>query len=155
MSVWFRVFGTNEVQPEPAGVIEQVRCSGIQAEGRFYGDDQGWFQAELRSAQDMPFLQLERFLAKEEGIRAQLNTWAAWLETVEHNPNHGWLMQHVIGTSQLFTMAALEGELEFPQVRAIGVALCQYLARETVGVYQVDDQGFFAADGNLLLEEAI
>ena len=40
----------------------------------------------------------------EEGIRAELNTWAAWLETAGHNPNHSWLMGHMIQTRQIFTL---------------------------------------------------
>ncbi len=155
MNIWYRIFGTKDLQPGPAVVIEQFRSLGIEAEGRFYGDDQGWFQVELRSARDIPFLAIERFLAEEEGIRAQLNTWAAWLETAEENPNHGWLMQHVISTCQLFTLHELSEEFERPVIEKLCLTFCRFLARETAGVYQVDEQGFFAAEGTLLVEERL
>jgi hypothetical protein len=33
------------------------------------------------------------------------------------------------------------------------VGLCRFLARATDGFYQVDDEGFFEADGTLLVKE--
>ena len=35
----------------------------------------------------------------------------------------------------------------------LGAEVCQFLARQTDGVYQADGQGFFAPDGSLLLQE--
>jgi hypothetical protein len=153
MSGWFRVFGSNEVQPQPAALLELLRSLGREATGNFRGDEQGWFEAEIIFAAGGPPLQVDRFLAREEGLRDELNTWAAWLETVEDNPQHAALMQQVIGTTQLFTLyqAGLDGKQRV--LDEIGPAVCQFLARETAGVYQVDQQGFFAADGTLLVKE--
>src|SRR5438552_4025114 len=104
MSLWLRVFGTNEIQPAPAALLEHLQRLGYQARGHFKGDDLGWFAAQLFFNPDEPPCQLERFLAAEEGIRNELNTWAAWLETIEDNPHAARLMQHMIGTKQLFTL---------------------------------------------------
>jgi hypothetical protein len=150
--MWFRVFGTNGRQPEPAALLDHLQAHGFTVSGRFRGDDQGWFQVELWFGPDAPLL-LSCYRAEEEGLRAELNTWAAWLETVEDNPHHGPLMRHVIGTTQLF---ALELPADHPQVGPLYlacVALCRYLARETAGVYQADGEGFANADGELLLRE--
>jgi hypothetical protein len=144
--MWLRVFGTNDQQPEPAAMLEYLHRLGIEATGKFRGDDQGWFNAELTG--DEVSIVLERYLVKEEDIRSALNSWAAWLETVEDNPNHGQLMQHVIGTTQLFTLE-LPTDLAPPWTTALG----RFLAQETAGVYQVDQLGFFAPDGTLLLPE--
>jgi hypothetical protein len=153
MGAWYRVFGTNDVQPEPAAFEEQARSLGVKVVGMFLGDDQGWFRADLFVEDTSPLLEVERFLTTEEGIRSQLNTWAAWLETAEDNPNHGPVMQHMIQTTQLFTLhRPVEGLGEEP-VERLCMQLCQFLARVTAGVYQVDGLGFFAADGTLLLEE--
>jgi hypothetical protein len=145
---WYRVFGTAAAAPEPAGLLEYLQSAGLPIAGHFRGDDQGWFAAEL-VPEGAPPVTLERYLATEDGVRADLNGWAAWLETVEHSP----LMEHMVGTAQLFT---LRRPIDYPDdalVERLCVAVCQFLAGATAGVYQIDDRGFFAADGALLLEE--
>src|SRR5207244_3512321 len=109
MPLWYRVFGTSDVQPAPAALLEHLNVPGRTVAGHFRGDDLGWFGAELVYAEDAPPLELQRYLAGEDGIRGELNGWAAWLETREENPNHGPLMGRVIGTKQLFTLP-LPGE---------------------------------------------
>jgi hypothetical protein len=96
---------------------------------------------------------LERYLATEEGIRADLNSWAAWLETADYSPNHGPLMQHVISTRQLFTLRRPIDHADEVLVEKLCLGVCRFLSGITDGVYQVDDEGFFAADGTLLLQE--
>jgi hypothetical protein len=153
MSLWYRVFGTNDVQPEPAALLEAVRALGIEATAEFGGDEQGWFRVALTFAADATPVHLERYLATEEGIRADLNSWAAWLETADYSPNHGPLMQHVISTRQLFTLRCPIDHADEVLVERLCVGVSRFLARTTDGVYQVDDEGFFAADGILLLKE--
>src|SRR6266849_2238508 len=102
MSLYYRVFGSTNTEPAPEALLDEVRGRGIEVVGHFRRDDQGWFAADLVLADDDTPVRLERFLASEEGIRAELNTWAAWLETVVHNPNHLWLMEHMIQTLQIF-----------------------------------------------------
>jgi hypothetical protein len=153
MSLWYRVFGTSEVQPEPAALLAAVHALGIEVGGKFSTDDQGWLRAELALSADATPVYIERYLSTEEGIRADLNTWAAWLEAADYSPNHGPLMQHMISTRQLFT---LRRPIDHPNevlVEQLCVGVCQFLARATAGVYQADDEGFFAADGTLLLQE--
>ncbi len=152
MSRWYRVFGTNEVQPEPARLLEEAAALGAVVRARFHGDDLGWFRAELTVGDDAVPLPLERFLGSEEGIRAELNTWAAWLEETGPTPEAARLMQHMISTTQVFTLGPLDPDAD-AEVEPLCVSLCRFLARETAGVYQVDGQGFFAADGTLLVAE--
>ena len=151
--MWFRVFGTNEARIEPAELLEHLQSRGFAVEGHFRGDDLGWFAAELVvTAAETP-LQLERFLSSEEGIRAELNTWAGWLETCDYSPNHQKLMQHMVSTTQLFTLRRPIDSSNEVLVENLCVRLSQFLANRTDGVYQIDDRGFFAADGTLLLQE--
>jgi hypothetical protein len=152
---WFRVFGTNDVEPKAAALLEQIRRLefGSEVSGKFSRDDEGWFRAELAIHGADSLLIVERYLTKEEGIRAELNTWAAWLETVDQNPNHGWLMQHLISTTQLFTIhGPIDADSVLP-TESLCLELCRFLARETAGVYQVDKHGFYSPDGTLLVEE--
>jgi hypothetical protein len=150
--MWFRVFGTNGRQPEPADLLEHLQALGFEVSGKFRGDDQGWFQAELWFGPDVPLL-LSCYRAEEEGLRAELNTWAAWLETAESTASHGPLMRHVIGTTQLFALELPASHRQAGPLYLACVALCRYLARETAGVYQADGEGFADADGALLLRE--
>lgn len=157
MSQWFRVFGRNDVQLAPAALLEWLHGQGVEATANFRGDDLGWFEANVRFDADTPPLRIDRYLTKEDEIRGELNTWAAWLESTGDTPTHQRLMQHVISTTQLFTLhQPLEDadELESePRVPYRCVDLCRLLARTTDGIYQVDHHGFFDADGTLLVAE--
>jgi hypothetical protein len=157
MSQWFRVFGRSEAAPPPEALLEELHRLGVEAKSHFRGDDLGWFAAEIQLDPDSPPLQIERFLTKEDEIRGELNTWAAWVESAGDRPEHLRLMQHLINTVQLFTVhhpieETDEGESDL-DVESVCVALCRFLAQATDGVYQVDHRGFFAADGTLLVAE--
>ena len=154
MEAWYRVFGTNDANVEPAGLLSaQSRHVGVQVTGRFRGDDLGWFEAELglRGAR----LELQRYLADEDDLRDELHSWAAWLETVADNPESPRLMRHMIATTQLFTLRRADPVAHEDQylVEELCIGLCQFLARATAGVYQVDGKGFFDAEGMLLVAE--
>jgi hypothetical protein len=153
MSQWFRVFGTNDAQPVPGALLEHLHERDLPVRGHFRGDDQGWFQAELVLPGATASVQLERFLATEDGIRDELNTWAAWLETAGDNPHHGRLMQHMVSTTQMFTLFRSEDQGAATLLQQVCINVCQYLACATAGVYQVDNQGFFTPEGELLLQE--
>jgi hypothetical protein len=158
MSQWFRVFGSNEVQPAPAALLAELRRLGVEATGNFRGDDLGWFLAELVIDDDIIPLRLERYLTREDDIRADLNTWAAWLESAGDSPVHVRLMQQLIDTTQLFTLhqpiEETDDSANDPGVENLCTGLCQFLARETSGIYQADHHGFYAADGTLLAPES-
>jgi hypothetical protein len=62
-------------------------------------------------------------------------------------------MQHMIQTRQLFTVRRPIAHSNEILVERLCVVICQHLANVTAGVYQLDGQGFFAANGTLLLEE--
>jgi hypothetical protein len=127
--------------------LEHLHNLGFPVEANFRGDEQGWFEADLASGRN--HLRLQCFRVQEEGLRNELNTWAAWLETAENNSHQSRLMQHVIGTNQLFTLEISDGT----SGAKLAVAICLFLARTTAGVYQIDGQGFFDADGSLLIPE--
>jgi hypothetical protein len=154
---WFRVFGASDKAVEPAALLEHLQANGFAVTGRFRGDDLGWFAAELLIADDTAVILLERYLAREEGIRPELNSWAAWLETHEGNPHHERLMQQVIATTQLFTLHQpienVEDHETDDDMETLCLTCCRYLAAATDGVYQADHRGFFNAEGTLLVPE--
>lgn len=152
--MWFRVFGTNDIQPEPAQLLEHLHGLGVDIPCDFGGDAHGWFRADFAYDDKAPPLHLERFLAQDDDIRDDLNAWAAWLETVETNAVVPRLMQHMIDTKQLFTLRCPRDASDLIPVQKLCVGLCQFLAEKTKGVYQVDTQGFFAPDGQSLVRES-
>lgn len=136
----WRVFGINDAPIDPAWLLDHLHALDFEITGQFKTDEDGWFHADL--VHDDCRIELDRFLSSEEGVRAELNTWAAWLE--EHSPDH---MQHLISTRQVFTVHADEAD------DGVSLAICQYLAKQTDGIYQVDGRGFFSADGTLIVAE--
>ena len=46
----------------------------------------------------------------------------------------------------------VEEDAEVP-VDDLCIALCRYVAGETAGIYQVDGEGFFTADGKMIVAE--
>jgi len=142
--MWYRVFGANSRMPTAAAILEYLAGSGASVSGEFATDASGWYRADLLV--DGVGLQLERYLAEEEGIRAELNSWAAWLETRENVPECVHLMERMIQTTQLITLRSSEESVRIE-------LLCRFLAALTAGVYQVDERGFFAAAGALLITE--
>ena len=128
MSRWYRVFGSLDTVPTDLVAV----------------DDDDWHRAEISTD-----LVLERFRADEEGIRAELNSWAAFLETCD-GPHVFRLMERAIQTKQLFTIHNPTGDGGLDRECN---TLCQHLARITEGFYQADGLGFFDADGTLLVEE--
>jgi hypothetical protein len=131
--------------------ILALRGQGFPVQASFRGDDTGWFRCEL-FLEGGGLLVLERFLAEEEGVRAELNSWAAVLETCEDNPEHVPLMERTIQSQQLFVLRRPEEGDEAGLDRFCG-SLVRLLAERTGGFYQVDGEGFFEADGTLLVAE--
>src|SRR5258708_5282618 len=136
MSRWYRVFARGAVQPSPAEVLEYLRHLGVPEAAHFRGDEDGWTRLEFALGEGMPLV-LDCYLANEPDIRAELNSWAAWLEACEQPPHHLALMERVIQTKQLYTLLSpLTG------ADAICDNLCRFLARTADGVYHVDGVGF-------------
>jgi len=151
MAIWCRVFASNDDAPIPALIQNYLLTLIPGASVRFRSDDEGWFDADIALPPSDKPIHLNRFLVSEEGIRTELNSWAAWLETREEHPGFARLMEHIVATRQVFT---LQVDLEHPpEFLECTVALCRFLAQRTAGIYQVDGQGLFDMDGHLLLRE--
>jgi len=139
MGMWYRVFGRSDAEVTSDSLLAHLAASGASIMADFTGDDRGWLRAELRFAPTTP-LHLERFRAEEEGIRAELNSWAAFLETCDYDPSHTALMERVIQSRQLFTLRRPVDHADEVLVERLCVDLCRYLASETDGIWQCDDE---------------
>ncbi|HLN27154.1 MAG TPA: hypothetical protein VK395_05380 [Gemmataceae bacterium] len=153
MGPWYRVFGSNDRQPAAEAIARHLQGLGIEAAIEVDEDDLGWYRLIIGLAVRGQNLRIERFLSSEQGVRAELNTWAAWLETREENPHHESLMQRIIATSQLIAWQCPGERPAILESASPSIELCRLFAGATDGIYHVDDQGFFNADGALLVKE--
>lgn len=139
--MWCRVFAPQALALEPAELLQQLHEAGFPVQGHFRGDEQGWFSACLHGG-ELELL-LERYLVREEELRGEINTWAAWLE----QQGAETLMAQVIATHELITLEVPAGGAELAET------VCRLLARRTGGMYQIDGRGFCTADGQVLVRE--
>src|SRR5262245_34859679 len=98
--MWYRIFAASDADIQPAELLEFLHQHGHPFTGHFRGDDQGWYSAELRLPGEEAPVEVQRYLASEKGIRDELNTWAAWLETQTDNPHCDELMRRVVQSRQ-------------------------------------------------------
>ncbi|MBY0230944.1 MAG: hypothetical protein K2W96_16785 [Gemmataceae bacterium] len=146
MAIWTRVFSRDEVPPDE-GMLSRF-LAGLGAAARFEADERGWFRAEADAG-----LVVERYGADEEGVRAELNAWAAYLETCDWSPHHGPLMERMIQSRQVFTIRKALDHADEPRADRVCRAMAMELARLTGGFWQADGVGFLDEAGTVLVPE--
>lgn len=150
--MWYRVFCRTDAEVKPAELLAAVEQPGRPVAGDFRGDDLGWTAGDLSLGSGSP-VRVERYITWEDDVRDELNTWAAWLETQDHEPNHAGLMEHVVQSRQLITVRKPVDSPNESAVEDLCRSICQVLAGRAEGVYQVEGDGWYAADGQPLLKE--
>lgn len=151
--MWYRVFGRSADEVPAAELAAHLHAAGLPVEPHFKGDDLGWTAGELRLPGLNTPVSLERYLTAEDDIRADLNSYAAILETCDYSPNSGPLMERVIQTRQMVVIRKPLDAVDEVILEKLLLETCRFLAARTDGVYQIDGQGWFAADGTLLVQE--
>src|SRR5437667_39293 len=82
-------------EPDPEAILELCGRLGRRVHGhQFERDHLGWHTARILL--DDCSVPLDRYLIQEEGLRGELNTWAAWVEAAGDSPAHLSLMQQLI-----------------------------------------------------------
>jgi cytochrome c peroxidase len=152
MDLWYRIFAARDTMPVPADLDACLAGAGVPWRVSVAGDAGGWYRADIVVSAGSSLV-LERWLADEVGIRAELNSWAAYLETCADSPHSPDLMERTIQARQLFTLRrpAVAGDEEW--IERVCLALSRHLATVTEGFYHIDGQGFFTAQGTLLVKE--
>ena len=144
--MWYRVFCRSDDRGQTRRTSRPRPAAGPAGDGQFRGDDLGWTAAEFSWARDAG---LRRALPdREDDLRDDLNTWAAWLETQDHEPNHARLMEHVIQSKQLVTVRKPLDHPNESAVEDLCRTVCRAVAEAADGVYQVEGDGWYAADGH-------
>jgi hypothetical protein len=150
---YHRIFAHSAAAVPPSALAEHLHALGLAVEPHFKGDDLGWTRGELVLPGGQTPILLERYLTEEDDLRDDLNAFAAELETMTYSPANVPLMEHVINTKQLVTLRKPIDHADESRLDATVQAAVRFLAAATAGVYQIDGQGWFAADGALLLQE--
>lgn len=151
--MWYRVFSLSDSPVSPAALVENLHSLALPAEPHFKGDDLGWTAGELVLPGGGTPVQLGRYLATEDDLRDDLNAHAAELETMDFSPNSPTLMRHVVQTKQLVTLRKPIDHADEATLERLCLEVVKFLAAHSDGVYQIDGQGWFAAEGALLLQE--
>lgn len=151
--MWYRIFGLNDHEVPPSELAGHLLSLGLAVEPHFKGDDLGWTRGELVLPGGHTSIVLERYLTEEDEIRDDLNAFAAVLETMNYSPNNVLLMERVINTKQMIAIRKPIDHADESRLEATVLATVQFLTIGTDGVYQVDGSGWFAADGELILQE--
>lgn len=146
--MWYRVFCRSDAEVKPGDLLSTVGA----VTANFRGDDLGWTAAEVSVGSGSP-IRVERYLTAEDGLRDELNNWAAWLEAQDHEPNHARLMEHVIQARQLVTVRKPVDCPNESSVEDVCLAICRTLCDRADGVYAVEGDAWYAADGRKLLQE--
>lgn len=146
--MWLRVFGATDDVPDQAALTACLSRASMT----FSADETGWYAAEVVHGEGSP-ITVERFVADEDGFRAELNSWAAYLETLDYSSHHVALMERTIQARQLITIRKPIDHSDEAGVDRLCAALARQLAEMTGGFYQVDGKGFFDAKGELLVAE--
>jgi hypothetical protein len=151
--MWHRAFCRSSSIVGPVPLVEHLHATGLPVVPHFRGDDLGWTSGELVLPGGGTPVHLARYLTQEDDLRDELNAFAAELETLSFNPNSTALMAHVIQTQQLVTLRRPLDHADEATLDRVCVEAMRFFARNADGVYQIDGQGWFAADGTLLVED--
>jgi hypothetical protein len=150
--MWYRVFCRSGDEPKPDDLLARLQSPDRPVTARFKGDDLGWTAAEFTVGTGTP-IYVERYLTTEDNLREDLNTWAAWLETLDYSPNNLRLMEHVFQSRQMMTVRKPLDCRNESTIEELCRALCQALAGAADGVYQIEGDGWYSPTGELLLTE--
>lgn len=145
--MWCRIFAAIEDEIPPDMLAEAVYQAGLSAEPHFRGDDLGWTAGDFRDSQKGTMIRLERYLVEHDAIREDLNICAAAIEPIDH-PNVPLLMRLIIQARQLITLNADDPEAPLRE-------LACFIASRLDGLIEMDGQGWFNAQGELLLPETL
>jgi hypothetical protein len=146
--MWYRVFCRSLAEVTPAELV----ADGGAMDSRFRGDDLGWTAGEVILGPGTP-VYVERYLTDTDDLRDELNTWAAYLETLDYSTENIQLMERVIQARQLITVRKPLDQSNEIEVERICLMLCQRLAQASDGIYQIEGDGWYSASGALILKE--
>lgn len=152
MSLWYRVFARSESAADHVALAELAQNIHPGTTCHFGADGAGWFSCEVRLP-DGAVLNLDRYLVAEEGVRRDLNTWAAWVETCDYSDRVDELMERIIQSQQFFTLRRPLAAANDLAIEKLATGICRHLATALDGIWQADGDGLYDASGEKILQE--
>lgn len=146
MQRWLRVFSAASTEPNVAALENELRRRWPGLTLAVVGDDQGWYECSVLIAEKPSGCVLQRYLREEEQVKGELSAWAAWVEEQPPGPNNELVMARLATAQQVFTLT-MGSDVQLARAAA------QWLATATDGIWHEDADGFFAADGTMLLRD--
>lgn len=148
MAGWFRVFLLQEDGPKPSEIMGCLQDFLPEANGKFRTDEDGWFQLILTHP-SVGELVMDHFLTLEKGIRSEINTWAAWLESKQQFD----LMERIIQVKQILSFEVTPEMEDNALDTLVFKRIALNLAALAQGFVHIDGCGFLEPDGTLLIED--
>ena len=148
MAGWFRVFLLQEDGPKPSGIMECLQSLIPEVKGKFRTDEDGWFQLIIDHS-SIGELIIDHFLTSEKGVRSEINTWAAWLESKQQFD----LMERIIQVKQILSFEVTPEMEDNVSDSLVYKRLALALAALAEGIVHIDAVGFLEPDGTLLIED--
>ncbi len=157
MAYWIRVFGTKRTCPLASDLLNTCLRHGFEIESEVLGDDEEWEQVTFRVPGAREGVMVERVGGGPEGqeeVREEVQPVIATFEgrsgeKVDH------VLETIRKTKQLFIIGVPLVTPARSPLRQLAQALATHLARETKGLYQIPDQGFYSADNELLVPDVL
>ena len=148
MAGWFRVFLLQEDGPKPSGIMECLQSLIPEVKGKFRTDEDGWFQLIIDHS-SIGELIIDHFLTSEKGVRSEINTWAAWLESKQQFD----LMERIIQVKQILSFEVTPEMDDNVSDSLVYKRLALALAALAQGFVHMDGVGFLEPDGTILIED--
>ena len=150
LRLWYAVFGTNDIGPSPEGMLASIRPSVEKL--TWESADVSWRSGHFQiSGTVVPAIRLTRIMPGEDGFSPEVRSWMAGFESQTNEPQLSRVLEHVRRTRQILHLTPFPYVLGKDKLARICEQLCGHLCRETDGMIQVYQEGFFSAQGESLL----
>ena len=148
---WYSVHGTIEASPTPSAMLASLRPRVDGLAYDFEPHDESWCEGRFRlSDKTVPAIHVRRARAGDEGFD-DLARLEKILSEMDDEPHRDFVLAHIRRTCQSVHVIPLDFTLGMSKLARMCEQLCGYLARETEGLIQVFQEGFFSAEGESLL----
>lgn len=151
--MWYRAFCRSAAELSPLALAEQLHTDKLPVEPHFSGDDLGWTEGRLVLPGGGSPVAVSRYLIAEDGLRRELNAFAAEIEAMTFYSGRHELMEWVIQTQQLIALRRPLDHADEATLDRLCLVVVGTTASACDGVVQIDGRGWFDATGKLLVAE--
>ena len=149
---WYSIHGAIEVSPRPLAMLACVHPRVVGLAYNFEPDEERWRRGQFqRQEATTPAILVSRIGPGDEGFIAADKRYEEWLSTMSDEPHRDFVLAHLHRTRQTVNLIPVDFTLGMTKLARVCEQLCGFLARETDGLIQVFQEGFFSPQGESLL----